>query len=108
MKTLKNYIVGVLFISAFILTASCTKNNVDTSFLYTPTSADATLNATLSELQQGRDLFINNCGNCHGLYAPENYTPAQWKTILITMGPKTGLPTTDIQLITKYLSKGKQ
>lgn len=107
MKTLKNYIVGVLFISVFLLIGSCTKNNVDTTALYIPTSADVTLTATLPELQQGRDLYVNNCGRCHGLYSPDNYNSSQWKSILNSMAPRTSLSTSEIQLVTKYVTKGK-
>lgn len=107
MKTLKNYIGGALFISVFLLIDSCTKNNVDTTALYIPTSADVTVNATLPELQQGRDLYINNCGKCHGLYSPDNYTSSQWKSILNSMVPRTGLTTAEAQLVTKYVTKGK-
>ena len=107
MKTLKNYIVGVLFISVFLLIGSCTKNNVDTTALYIPTSADVTLTATLPELQQGRDLYVNNCGRCHGLYSPDNYTSSQWRSIINSMAPRTSLSTSEIQLVTKYVTKGK-
>ena len=107
MKTLKNYIVGVLFISVFLLIGSCTKNNVDTTALYIPTSADVTLTATLPELQQGRDLYVNNCGRCHGLYSPDNYISSQWRSIINSMAPRTSLSTSEIQLVTKYVTKGK-
>ena len=107
MKTLKNYIVGVLFISVFLLIGSCTKSNVDTTSLYIPTSADVTLTATLPELQQGRDLYVNNCGRCHGLYSPDNYTSSQWRSIINSMAPRTSLSTSEIQLVTKYVTKGK-
>jgi len=54
---------GVLFL--FI--QSCSKSSTDSSSLYTPTNADVTASATLLDLQQGRTLYINNCGRCHGL-----------------------------------------
>ena len=108
MKTLKHYLIVFPSFIILLLIGGCTKNNIDTSSLYLPTNADVTLNATLPELQQGRDLYINNCGRCHGLYSPDNYTPSQWKTILSRMAPNTSMSTTEIQLVTKYVSKGKQ
>ena len=108
MKTLKSCIFSIVTFVLFIVIWGCTKNTIDTSSLYVPTSSDVTLNATLSELQQGRDLYINNCGRCHNLYSPDNYTPAQWKTVLGSMTPRTSLSSTEIQLVTKYVSRGKQ
>jgi hypothetical protein len=108
MKTLKNYIMNIVSFVLFIVISGCTKNNPDTSSLYIPTSADVTLNATLSELQQGRDLYINNCGRCHNLYSPDNYSPSQWKVVMNSMTPRTSLSNAEIQLVTKYVSKGKQ
>jgi mono/diheme cytochrome c family protein len=94
---------GALLISI----AGCSKSNTSGSSLYTPTISDVTATATLSDLQQGRTLYMNNCNACHGLYSPDDYTSGQWKTIISGMGPRTGLPASDIALITKYVSRGQ-
>jgi len=88
------------------LTMACSKNS--TGNLYTPTSADATANATLTELQDGRTLYINNCGSCHNLYSPDDYSVSGWKSILSNMAPKTRMTTAQVTLVTKYLTRGKQ
>lgn len=99
-------IITVIFISAAL--TSCTKVSNSTGDLYTPTSADATANATLQEMQQGRTLYINNCDNCHGLYSPDNFTASQWKnSIMPSMGPKTSMNSTEKSLVTKYVTRGK-
>jgi mono/diheme cytochrome c family protein len=108
MKAMKNFWKTVPLILVAALLSNCTKNTVDTSLLYTPTAADVTTNATLLELQQGRELYINNCSACHGLYSPDSYTATQWKSILNTMAPRTGMVSSDILLVTKYVAKGKQ
>ena len=99
-----NRIVLILVLG---ISGSCSKDS-STSNLYTPASADVTANATLSELQQGHTLYINNCGNCHNLYSPDDYTPASWKSIISTMAPRTGLNESQVILVTKYLCRGKQ
>jgi mono/diheme cytochrome c family protein len=108
MKLKKNYYALVATIMLMIVTGGCTKNNSGTSSLYTPTSADATAKATLAELQQGRDLYIKNCNRCHGLYSPDNYVPAQWKSIMNNMAPSTTMTSSEILLVTKYLCRGNQ
>jgi mono/diheme cytochrome c family protein len=101
----KNYLL-VLSVVVFIMIESCAKSGADSSSLYTPTSADVTATATLTDLQQGRSLYINNCGRCHGLYSPDNYSSAQWKSIISSMGPNTSLSASEILLVTKYVTRG--
>ena len=93
---------GVLFL--FI--QSCSRSSTVSSSLYTPTSVDVTASATLMDLQHGRTLYINNCGRCHGLYSPDNFSSTQWKSIISSMAPNTGLSASDILLVTKYVTRG--
>jgi mono/diheme cytochrome c family protein len=86
------------------LTFSCKKSS--TASLYTPTSADATSTATLEELQQGRTLYINNCGRCHDLYSPDDYSSSQWKGIMPGMSPNTRMGASEVSLVTKYVTRG--
>ncbi len=85
---------------------SCTK--IPTSNIYTPVSSDATVNATLAELQEGRALYINNCGRCHSLYSPDDFSVSTWKTIIPVMAPRTGLDGSQVTLVTKYVTRGNQ
>lgn len=96
-----------LFAVVLLLIMSCSKNNTATSSLYTPTSADVTPTATLAELQQGHTLYINNCNSCHSLYSPDDYNSTQWKSIISNMGPRTTMSSSEILLVTKYVSRGK-
>jgi hypothetical protein len=104
----KLYLVTVLFFGMLLSFGACKKNSADTSALYVPASSDATANATLQELQQGRILYIDNCNSCHSLYSPDSYSTAQWKSVMSSMAPKTSMSASDIQLVTKYVCRGKQ
>jgi hypothetical protein len=108
MKSLKNYQLALLLLVTVAFAESCTKSTIDTSALYTPTAADVTSNATLLELQKGRDLYINNCSTCHSLFSPDSYSATQWKTVINNMAPRTGMASSDILLVSKYVSRGKQ
>jgi hypothetical protein len=107
MKTLKNIYFQALIAVLLVLFTGCSKSNSGSGNLYTPTASDATSTATLADLQQGRTLYINNCGTCHSLYSPDSYNSTQWKSIMSNMGPKTSLSASDILLVTKYVSRGK-
>lgn len=88
------------------LSVSCSKID-NASSLYVPSSSDTTANATLAELQQGRTLYINNCQSCHSLYAPDDFTPDSWKSIISVMAPRTGMNASQVALVTKYLTRGQ-
>jgi hypothetical protein len=90
-----------------VFTGSCSKDTSSAN-LYTPTSSDITTNATLTELQQGRALYINNCGSCHNLYSPDDFSPASWKIYISAMAPRTNMNASQVLLVTKYLCRGKQ
>ena len=105
MKRLK--LIPVVFIVVLLLFTSCQKNTVvPDSSVYTPTATDATATATLAQLQQGRTLFVNNCGRCHGLPSPDSYSASNWNIILANMVPRAGLSTSDAALVSKYVRRG--
>lgn len=106
MRKIKNYYLPLFFVAILFITASCKKDRGVSGSLYTPTSSDVTATATLTELQQGRALYTTNCNSCHMLYMPENYSPAQWKSIMGNMAPRTRMSSAQTLLVTKYVSKG--
>ena len=107
MSNKKKYLLPVLFGVVLFLTGSCKKDLGGSGSLYTPTTADVTSTATLAELQQGMALYSNNCGSCHGLYSPDNFTPTQWRSVMGSMAPRTGMSASQVVLVTKYVTKGK-
>lgn len=107
LKIKRYYYAPVTFFAILSLTWSCTKNLGGSSSLYTPSTANVTATATLVELQQGRTFYMNNCNSCHSLYSPDSYSPTQWKSIMGSMAPRTGMSASEILLVTKYVCMGK-
>jgi mono/diheme cytochrome c family protein len=52
---------------------------------------------------EGKTVYTNNCGKCHGLKPVENYTADRWGNILKSMIPKARLDDTQAQQVTAYV-----
>ena len=105
---MKRVLFSLLVISGVIF-GSCSQNDgftSDFSNLYVPAESDTTATATLEDLTQGRTLYIQNCNACHQLYSPDRFSVSEWKNIIRQMGPRTKMSDAEIELVTKYLSKG--
>ncbi|NEW81651.1 MAG: cytochrome c [Mariniphaga sp.] len=72
--------------------------------LYIPTFADSQ-NAGVSTdtLALGRKLYVNNCGSCHSLYLPAQYTKNEWVKVMPEMQKKANCNDQQVAIITKYL-----
>ncbi len=91
---MKPLLIALLFVAA----VACT------SQLYVPTEKNVNKveQASLTELQQGHDLFVNNCGKCHKLPNPGKHSDVEWKGILNKMAPKAKLDNDQSYLIYRY------
>lgn len=92
---MKPILAAILFVGCF----ACTTR------LYVPGEANVNKveTASLTDLQQGHDLFQNKCVKCHKLPKPDKYTNPQWTKILGKMAPKAKLNTDQSDLIYKYI-----
>jgi cytochrome c5 len=90
--------ITVISILLLILAACSAK-------LYVPSEQNVNKRetASLTDLQQGHDLFKNKCGNCHKLPSPSSYDAAKWTKILEKMGPKAKLNQDQVALVYKYV-----
>lgn len=57
----------------------------------------------IGDAKLGKILFENNCGKCHTLYAPTDFSKDVWQTILIRMQPKAELNDIQMANITGYI-----
>lgn len=103
----KLHVLGILAVGSLFLLNSCKKDALVTGSLYVPVASDATASATLAELQEGRTIYVNSCGRCHGLYSPNSYSSNSWKGVLSNMAPRAGLSASESALVLKYVSLGK-
>lgn len=92
---MKPFLIAVLFAGS----VACTTQ------IYTPgeMNVNKVEPASLAELQQGHDLFQNNCGKCHKLPKPDKHSNQDWTKILKKMSVKAKLNTEQSDLIYRYL-----
>ncbi len=55
--------------------------------------------------QQAGKLYEANCGGCHSLPAPKNFSANQWPAVMRSMTPRTSLNKEQIRLLTQYVQK---
>jgi cytochrome c5 len=53
----------------------------------------------------GAELYQINCNRCHAERYPTEFTPAQWKTIMIHMRVRANLPAAQAREVLKYLQE---
>lgn len=69
-----------------------------------PTKADSDFTGTsLDTLTNGRELYINSCGNCHNLHLPNERTKVEWSKTLGKMKIKAKTSEEQTGVILKYL-----
>ena len=101
-------LIGLFGVVIILFVSSCKKDIITaTDSLYVPTATDVTTTATLTDLQNGRTLYLNRCGSCHNLYSPDSYSSSNWSSILASMATKAGLSSTEKSLVLKYVTRGK-
>ncbi len=51
----------------------------------------------------GAELYSVNCNRCHAERYPTEFTPGQWKTVMIHMRVRANLPAAQAREVLKYL-----
>lgn len=83
-----------------------------TESLPRPTQAEVELarndwpDASLEQLNRGRQLYVQSCAGCHALALPSEHEPGEWTSIVQTMRREEEVELRDDEadLILRYLS----
>ena len=60
------------------------------------------------DIETGKIIFTNRCGNCHGLPKPDDFTAKRWDGILSYMLPRARLNNEQGIHVTAYLKANAQ
>jgi len=84
---------GALSVCFFLFSCS--------SKLYIPT--ESVNSVSVSDLNKGRELYVNHCGSCHSLYLPNQYSAPVWQHNLDEMQARANITDDQKKLIHDYL-----
>ncbi|MBP6516219.1 MAG: hypothetical protein KA242_04150 [Chitinophagales bacterium] len=95
--------ISIALVALVLFLAQCST----TSKFYTPSDVNVSSTATLDELNQGRALLMEKCGQCHGIPAPRKHDAEGWKPTMASMQVKAQISDAQRELIYKYLTSEK-
>ena len=96
---------SITLVACILLLAACASKKTTISL----TDLDATRaaakypGASLASLQNGKLLYEENCGSCHGLKNPTAYNEEQWGKHVKRMAPKAKIDKPTEDLILQYV-----
>ena len=104
---MKKFIVIFSVVAVSIAMVECSPKANKATTATSTTAATETkpvaATATAEQIEAGHVVYTNNCGKCHGLKEPGNYTKDAWTPILKGMIPKAKLNADDAKLVTAYV-----
>ncbi len=96
---MKTKLLSALAIAALLASCSSSKKTVETT--------EAKQIKLTPELAEGKTLFENNCGKCHKLFSPDDFTKEEWKPIVSRMQKKAKITDEQRDLVYNYLVMNK-
>jgi mono/diheme cytochrome c family protein len=81
--------------------AACSRKTVATA--ETKPEVETTTVTESSLALQGKTVYTNRCGRCHGLKNTQRYTVSEWDNILKSMIPKARLNEEQASQVTAYV-----
>jgi cytochrome c5 len=92
-------------VSALLLLAACAAKKTTVSITESDASRASVKfpDSSLASLQQGKTLYEDNCGKCHGLKNPTAYNEEQWGKHVKRMAPKAKIDKPTEELILQYV-----
>jgi cytochrome c5 len=98
MKKITTSLLGLSFI---LILSQCAPK------LYTPSETNVSASANLEELNKGKTLLMEKCGDCHATPSPRKHDSNGWVTTLDRMQPQAKISDNEKALIFKYLTSDK-
>lgn len=68
-------------------------------------AATNTTESVKAQKLSGEDLYAINCSRCHSERYPKEFTPSQWRTLILHMRVRANLPADQAREILKYMQE---
>ena len=102
---MKIYHIVVLF--AAFGSSSCVVDKMEKLAPRPTQQMSATSGVSLTTLENGRTIFLANCGRCHELHFPDTVSRADWHVVVPGMSWNAGVSKNDQQALLDYLLAAK-
>ncbi|BCY28764.1 cytochrome c [Flavobacterium okayamense] len=96
---MKTKLLSTIAIAALLASCSSSKKTVE--------ATEAKQIKLTPELAEGKTLFENNCGKCHKLFSPDDFTKEEWEPIVSRMQKKAKITDEQRDLVYNYLVMNK-
>src|SRR5438309_9799456 len=93
---------GNFLIICVISIVGCSKVTNTTNSKAEP-SKNAGKPVSLEELNQGHDIYTSNCGRCHKLFDPTQFSDNKWESVLPDMGKKSKITDEQLAKVKNYI-----
>lgn len=94
----------LVFITLVALVNACSRKTVPATEAETKEKdSELSKTADANRVSQGRLVYTNRCGRCHGRKAVQKYTAQEWKPVLTIMIRKARLNAEDSANVTAYV-----
>lgn len=91
--------ISVIVVLGFMIYSCASK-----STLPVPVVAEVKKEVVTSSVEEGKNLYENNCANCHKMYGAKDFSAEEWKPILKSMQKKAQLNDTEMVSISDYIN----
>lgn len=92
----------LLLLTAVFVLLACSRKTITTAETKVKEPAAAS-SFDVQAIAQGKVVYTNRCGRCHGLKPVQRYTQQEWETILNLMIRKARLQAIDSANVTAYV-----
>jgi hypothetical protein len=102
-------VVIISFISIIVAQCGTTSKTTTKVDPFAPQSTDVLLatahwqGVTMQQLQQGYGIYSTKCNDCHDMKKIEDFSLAEWPSLMQKMGRKAKLDSTQYNLVYHYI-----
>ena len=97
----------ILLVAVVCVLSACVVDKMEKLAPRPTQTMSAKSGVSLTKLEQGRSIFLANCGRCHEHQFPDTVSSSDWHAVVPGMSWNAGLSKNDQQTLLAYLLAAK-